>query len=180
MTQANQRWIGVATQDWDSPNLIRYFYPADVPADWYLTYYANVTMACVLSPHKWQLATAATLQQWAAQTHENFWFYLLCTSSDMVEQARAKAQFLAGKCAGLVLSADCDVSNISETSTPLLRIGHSVWCYDYPNLRAARTDLAQWLHSDRVGHHGLILVDDAYAQQVTEVQTLLTLMETTL
>lgn len=170
-------WIGVACVDWDNPQLVAAkFYPDDIPADWYLTYYANYIMACALSPDKWLNASADELVDWCEQTQDNFWFYLFCDSVDQFEQAQQCALKFPSKFAGILLSESSN-AHLNHDLT-LLRMGIEVFNYDYAQLRAAKPALIEWLESEGAQTHGLVLMSAACAHQVKEVQTLLELLGT--
>lgn len=159
--------------DWDNPQLVSArFYPDDVPTDWYLTYYANYIMACVLSPEKWLCASASDITDWCEQTQDNFWFYLLCESVEQLEQARQCALSFPSKFAGCVLSSDVDVGS----DLTVLRVGVEVFNYDYAQLRHAKPALMHWLASEGAQTHALVLMSASKAHQVKEVQTLLELL----
>lgn len=162
--------------DWDNQRLISsQFYPPDVPSEWYLTYYANLITACVLSPQKWQMADEQQIQQWLTDTQENFWFYLLCESADDVVQATQKMTEFKTKFAGLVLAASVDL-DMNIPSVDILVMGREVFNYDATSLRQAKPALMQWLASEACSQHALILVSADQAHQVQEVQTLLELL----
>jgi hypothetical protein len=165
-------WIGVAVLDWESPHL-RNFYPSDVPQEWQLTWYANFCMAVVIPPMRWLEADARLVAQWCEQTHENFWFYVLCETSEQVEQAVDLSYAFNGKFGGLILAAD--VSVVESLSIPVLQFGDSALRCDGTNLRSAQKTIARW-QGAFAGEHGLIVLDGSMANQVKEVQTLLELM----
>lgn len=176
LTAKPKRWIGVSCVDWDSPALVAAgFYPDDVPVEWHLTYYANMIMACVLSPQKWLNASAQEIADWCDQTQDNFWFYLLCESPEQLEQAKACAVLFSGKLAGLVVSSTSDDA-LAPSGLPMLSFGREVFCYDHEQLRLAKPALLHWLGSDAAQGHGLILMSSSTVAQVTDVQTLLDLL----
>lgn len=52
------------------------FYPADMPAEWQLTYF-NTQFNCVfLARSRWQQAGSEQMAEWNADTHERFLFLL--------------------------------------------------------------------------------------------------------
>jgi hypothetical protein len=166
------RWIGVAVVDWESAGLDS-FYPADVPDDWHLTYYANMAMAVVLPPSRWLTADTSLLAQWSEQTHKNFWFYLLCESRKQVLQAIQLIGAFNDKCAGLIVAADVHVEEVD--SVAVLVLGQSALRCDTGNLRALGAQISAWL-TGFSGEHGLVVLDGQLAGKVKEVQTLLELM----
>jgi hypothetical protein len=165
-------WIGVAVLDWESPYL-RNFYPSDVPQDWQLTWYANFCMAVVIPPSRWLQADARLVAQWCEQTHENFWFYVLCETSEQVEQALHLSYTFDGKFGGLILAGD--VPAVESLSIPVLQFGDSALRCDDTNLRSTQKTIATWLASFSA-MHGLVVLDGPIAGQIKEVQTLLELM----
>jgi hypothetical protein len=169
--EISSRWIGVAALDWESAGLAN-FYPEDVPDDWHLTWYANVSMAVVVPPSRWLSADAALVAQWREQTHENFWFYLQCETTEQVTQASVLCAAFMGKFAGLIVSAGV----VGDTpSVPVLILGESSLLLAAKDLRAARIEINAWLASFN-GDHGLVILNDTLAAQIKEVQTLLELM----
>lgn len=170
------RWVGVACVDWDNPTLVASaFYPDDVPQDWYLTYYANFIMACVLSPAKWRSASMEQIQDWLEQTQDNFWFYLLCETPEQVEMAQSRAAAFGNKFAGLVLSAALSKEAVSS-ELPMLNRGQEVFDYDYADLRQAKAQLIAWLSSESAQDHALVLMSASCAAEAHNVQTLLDLL----
>jgi hypothetical protein len=68
--------VALGTIGWDQPAWSSNFYPADMPADWHLTFY-NTQFACVfLAESFWRQAGASDHAVWAADTHEEFTFLL--------------------------------------------------------------------------------------------------------
>jgi hypothetical protein len=176
LTVKQQRWVGVACVDWDNPVLVASgFYPADVPEDWYLTYYANYIMACVVSPAKWQGASAAQIADWVEQTQDNFWFYLLCETKEQLELAQLRIQDFTAKFAGIVVS-ECLSKGLALSSDQLLVVGKEVYVYQHTQLREARASLLLWLASADAQPHALVLLSADCAHEVKNVQTLLTLL----
>jgi hypothetical protein len=165
-------WIGVAALDWDEAGLPG-FYPDDVPQEWQLTWYANFCMAVVIPPTRWLQADARLVAQWCEQTHENFWFYLLCDTAEQVNQALHLSYTFNGKFGGLILAADLPA--VDSRSIPVLQFGDSALRCDDTNLRSAQKTIARWQCSFS-GEHGLIVLDGLMAKQIKEVQTLLELM----
>ena len=171
-----QRWIGVACVDWDNAALVAsQFYPEDVPAEWQLTYYANYMMACVISPEKWQVASASVIADWCEQTQDNFWFYLLCETPEQIEAAQSCAQLFPNKLAGLLIS-QAMANDLIETDLVSLRIGYEVFNYDYEQLRAAKPALLTWIASEGAQAHALVLMSASSMHQLRDVQTLLELL----
>lgn len=166
------RWIGVAALDWTSVGLSG-FYPDDVPQEWQLTWYANFCMAVVIPPERWLQADSELVAQWCEQTQDNFWFYLLCDTSEQVEQAVDLSYVFNGKFGGLILAAD--VSVVESLSIPVLHLGSSALRCTEVNLRSARSVINTWLATFS-GDHGLVLLDGQMSGQIKEVQTLLELM----
>lgn len=165
------RWIGVAALDWESAGLVD-FYPDDVPQDWRLTWYANFCMAVVLPASRWQQADQEVVAQWCDQTQDNFWFYLLCESSDQVAQAIALSHAFKTKFAGLIFSEGLP---LVDTDVPVLQLGSTALSCIADDLRSARTAINPWL-SAFSGDHGLVVLDGSIAGKIKEVQTLLELM----
>lgn len=66
----------IAAQGWDHDGWSGPFYPADLPPEWRLAYYANAFPAVVVPAALWRTADAATVAQWVADTAEGFYFLL--------------------------------------------------------------------------------------------------------
>jgi len=173
VSRSLNRWVGVATLDWSAPGLTA-VYPNDLPPAWQLTWYANVAMAAVLPPQRWLLADAAMVADWCHQVQDNFWFYLYCDDAAQCKQAMRVAEYFPQQFAGLVL-ADGVVCAAEHAGIAVLHVGREVCWYDVPQLRQGREKIVNWL-TQLQGDHGLVLVAPDMAQEVTSVQTLLTLL----
>jgi hypothetical protein len=173
--EINHRWIGVAACDWTASSLLTDFYTEEVPSEWYLTWYANLAMAVVLPPARWQPATPVIVADWLDQIQENFWFYLLCETAEQVAQAADLIYLFKGKCGGLVLPLSL-VDFAANIPVDVLYLGREVLLYRAENLREGRKQIIAWLEQGDVAQHGLILLDDAVAYQIKEVQMMLTLI----
>lgn len=166
-------WIGVALLDWQSPDLAG-FYPDDVPEEWQLTWYANIAMAVVLPEARWLSAlTDGVLSDWANETQNNFWFYLVCDSDVAVSKLSGAIEMLNGKCGGVILSPSCALD--MNVSVDLLYWNNEVLLVAAESLREVKQEIDQWLACFQ-GMHGLVVLTGAMSSQIREVQTLLTLM----
>lgn len=173
--EVNKRWIGVAACDWMSSSLMSRFYPEDVPQDWYLTWYANFAMAVVLPSARWQKASPLDVSEWLDQTQENFWFYLQCETDEQVSQALTLVALFEGRFGGLILPQALAHLEI-KLPVAVLYLGKEVLLYRAKTLREGRNQIMTWLEGDFVAQHGLILLDDAIAYQIKDVQTMLVLI----
>lgn len=171
-----ERWVGVACVDWDNAALVASaFYPEEVPADWYLTYYANYITACVISPAKWMNALPEEVMEWVEQTQDNFWFYVWCDNAEQLASARLRVADFGGKFAGFVLPES--FSDEQTASIPhVLVIGKQVYDYRHRQLREAKAPLLQWLTDGQTYEHSLVLLSEHSAHEVHNVQTLLALL----
>lgn len=68
--------VRLGALDWRFPAWRGAFYPADMPAEWQLTYFNTQFNCTFLEQAVWQQACAAELTQWHADTHERFRFLL--------------------------------------------------------------------------------------------------------
>lgn len=70
------RSIRVGAVDWRQPAWAGSFYPADLPEEWRLTFYAS-QFNCVFLPAKaWHAVETARLKQWCDDVHDKFVFLL--------------------------------------------------------------------------------------------------------
>jgi len=68
-------WLG--GPDWRDPGWDAALYPADMPADWRLSFYQSCWRCAWLDAAAWQSATMDTLQSWAGEIEGGFRFILL-------------------------------------------------------------------------------------------------------
>lgn len=70
--------INLGAYGWQHTHWQDTFYPADLPADWQLSYYSN-EFNCVLVPAAcWQGDACAQCESWLDSVHEDFQFFLEC------------------------------------------------------------------------------------------------------
>ena len=70
--------INLGAYGWQHTHWQDTFYPADLPADWQLSYYSN-EFNCVLVPAVyWQGGDFAQCESWLESVHEDFQFFLEC------------------------------------------------------------------------------------------------------
>lgn len=68
--------VRLGSLGWSNPAWRETFYPADMPAEWQLTYF-NTQYNCVfLERADWQQASPEQMAQWDADTHAQFLFLL--------------------------------------------------------------------------------------------------------
>lgn len=68
------RNIRVGAMDWRIPGWSGAFYPADMPEEWRLTFYASQFNCVYLDGDAWRLAEPAVLRQWCDDVHSRFVF----------------------------------------------------------------------------------------------------------
>lgn len=90
--------IWVAPLGWDHDAWQDDFYPADLPREWRLGFFANEFRVVVVPALVWQQASPALAAQWRDDTHDDFHFLLEAT--DRPPDA-ALLQALADRYAGL-------------------------------------------------------------------------------
>lgn len=79
--------ITIAACGWQGPEW-DYFYPADLPADWRLDYYANEFLAVVVPYDEWSVAGDEALLAWPQQVRADFRFYWELPSEARAAQTR--------------------------------------------------------------------------------------------
>ena len=68
--------IRLGALGWSNPAWLDFFYPADMPEEWRLTYF-NTQFGCVfLDAVTWQQASSEQRTQWNTDTHQEFVFLL--------------------------------------------------------------------------------------------------------
>lgn len=68
--------LDIVTCGWELPGWEREFYPADLPADWRLTFFANEFPAVMVANESWAGVGEALLRAWSDDVPEGFRFYL--------------------------------------------------------------------------------------------------------
>jgi uncharacterized protein YecE (DUF72 family) len=66
--------IAIAAYGWQGPQW-EHFYPADLPAEWRLAYYANEFFAVVVPYGEWATAGDEALLAWSREVRAEFCFY---------------------------------------------------------------------------------------------------------
>ena len=66
----------VGAVGWLHPAWCNGFYPDDMPAEWFLSYYNTQFSAVYLPADVWQAAAESTWQQWLHDTRDGFFFVL--------------------------------------------------------------------------------------------------------
>ncbi len=86
--------LTVGARGWEHEGWNGRFYPADLPPEWRLAYYANEFQAVLVPPEAWAGCTQAQLVQWRADVRGDFRFFveLACDPACMEEFAHACAQ----------------------------------------------------------------------------------------
>lgn len=128
--------VALGAIGWDQPAWSSNFYPADMPADWHLTFY-NTQFACVFLPaESWRQAGTPAYTAWAADTHEEFMFLL----------EGAHPEELPGELAGRVRGVDRNDPTLIwfDRETPLKALAARITQSEAPRyLLSADGDLGQ-------------------------------------
>lgn len=104
MTSDQQAKVYLGATNWRRPEWAGVFYPADMPDDWWLTYY-NTQFSCVWLPHRdWENADIDAARQWHDDTHAGFRF-VLERPPVLTEQAHALQEVLSDRL-GIVGTAE--------------------------------------------------------------------------
>ncbi|MGB3916269.1 hypothetical protein J9253_06270 [Thiothrix litoralis] len=126
--------LTLAAYGWSPANWQAMFYPDDLPPDWQTSYYANEFIRILLPASDWE-ASLAKAALWAAETGQDFGFYLEITTSLL--QARHWQQVKAG--ADMHLSSQVLGLLVDAEALPLLPLD---WSERFPvHVR----HLGQWL-----------------------------------
>lgn len=97
------RQLGVGLAGWQAATWAETYFPADLPADWRMDYYANAHDCLWLCQADWGAVGPAGWAEWAAAVGEGFRFYLQ-VDSDPTPYAALEAAF-GERLGGLLLSA---------------------------------------------------------------------------
>lgn len=98
--------LDIVTGGWELPGWEREFYPADLPADWRLTYFANEFPAVMLGAALCLRATESLLVEWAEAVPDGFRFYLEDSVSAAGRRGLGPARLALGdKLVGVVQDA---------------------------------------------------------------------------
>lgn len=68
--------VRVGAMDWRDPAWTGAFYPADMPEEWRLSYYASQFNCVFLKADIWRNATTTELGKWCDDVHSQFVFLL--------------------------------------------------------------------------------------------------------
>ena len=79
--------IAVAAYGWQGPQWGP-FYPAGLPAEWRLAYYANEFFAVVVPYREWSAAGDETLLAWSREVRAEFCFYWELPRRESAARAR--------------------------------------------------------------------------------------------
>jgi hypothetical protein len=109
---------------WSPAGPADHFYPADLPEDWRLTYYANEFPAVLLPRDLWLSAAVDDARAWTADTGEGFRFYLEDGGENAGEDSRDRAltlgRALGGRFGGIVAAGSGSGSGEGEIGRVLV------------------------------------------------------------
>lgn len=91
----------VGARGWQHGEWARTYYPADLPAEWRLSYYANDFSGVMVAEREWRPASPEELRQWRRDTPEGFGFFLETADPGAPDAVRA-AGALRSRLAGFV------------------------------------------------------------------------------
>jgi hypothetical protein len=102
--------VRVGALGWDHPAWWDIWYPADLPAEWRLAFYANAFEAVLVPWAQWSRQTRATFEDWAEATPTGFRFGLATPASAAADPAtqttaREASMALGDRLIGWVLPA---------------------------------------------------------------------------
>lgn len=107
----------IGSSDWLHPHWQESFYPDTLPANWALTYYSN-EFCCVLVPA--ERLKSDTADDWIADTHEQFRFYLQLGADSQWDSIIRRAAALGTRLGGFVCdSAECPPAPALQKLTAL-------------------------------------------------------------
>lgn len=96
INNSSSAWPGlvIGARGWEHEGWNGLFYPADLPPEWRLAYYANEFRAVLVPPEVWARCTRAQLVQWRADVRGDFRFFveLACDPACMEGFAQTCAQ----------------------------------------------------------------------------------------
>ncbi len=99
----NEPFFAAAAAGWDHDGWQDTFYPADLPREWRLTYYANEFAAVMVPAAQWSTAPDEVVTQWVDDTVSAFRFFLGWSGSAAERAALARVVgLLGGKCGGVL------------------------------------------------------------------------------
>ncbi|SIT66942.1 hypothetical protein SAMN05216526_0726 [Ectothiorhodosinus mongolicus] len=127
--------IRVGGWDWAGPQFQNGFYPADLPEDWQLPFYANEYAQVLLPQQRWQAASRDDWQEWRSEVSEGFGFYLQLEQPESFELAALETAraVLGPQLVGLVQCAGEPVllaSGVPVWSIAAPEASHRVWTAD--------------------------------------------------
>ena len=104
---------------WD-PDPAESWYPADLPEDWRLAYFANVAWAVLVPARQWLAPEPMPAGSWATETPERFRFYLERDGSEGAEGpwCGSRLDLLGDRLGGLVETAGCGGSELRRVLHP--------------------------------------------------------------
>jgi uncharacterized protein YecE (DUF72 family) len=70
--------IELGAYGWRHAHWLDTFYPADLPADWQLTYYSNAFNSVLVPADYWQAKETLDCESWLEAVHPGFQFFVEC------------------------------------------------------------------------------------------------------
>ena len=107
----SEPFFAAAAAGWDHDGWQGTFYPADLPREWRLTYYANEFDAVLVSAAQWSTAPDGAVAQWADDTVSAFRFFLGWHGSAVEQAALSRVVgLLCGTCGGLMAATQAQAA----------------------------------------------------------------------
>lgn len=94
--------IRIGAVDWRHAGWAQVFYPADMPDEWQLTFYASQYNCVFLPEAVWRELAAWELQRWCEEVHARFVFLLESAGDDAPASGNDKIRQLPATDAGIV------------------------------------------------------------------------------
>lgn len=88
--------IRMGSMDWRDPAWTGPFYPADMPQEWRLTYYASQFNCVFLEANIWRNDVLSGLDQWCDDVHSQFVFLLEDGENSTPPEALAQKAIMVG------------------------------------------------------------------------------------
>jgi len=151
--------LGLA--DWRRPELLDTFYPAELPEEWRLSYYAS-QFTCVWLDHSaWADLTPALAQQWREDTGRSFRFVLEAGDPGFVSGQGSEA--------GEALARLGErLAGVMDADHPSL-----IWLEPDVDLRTLNDVLRRWLDGEGWGGDLYLLARKVDLATLEQVETLL-------
>jgi len=117
--------LGLGSYGWQHHHWDGMFYPDDLPADWWLGYYANEFSAVLVPQSDWQADTGFDMASWQDDVSEEFRFYIEWPFDDAdgksPQLCLQQCQSLGDLLGGIIVNQDMELT----TDLPVYYRGQS-------------------------------------------------------